>query len=201
MGADARRVPPARRPRALRSLRRPVPAQRVVAGRSRERAAVPALKAILEEEPGQTEATDLLTQILQKHGMNEELAELLQVHFDRARDEQNLQAISELALRIGELYGERRPDAALDVYRSALQWVPEHRELLHALLEALGPDAELRERAEVMHGLLKLERGKEAARLALQLAAMWNELAESDRAQEALELGLKASPDHDALRD
>jgi tetratricopeptide (TPR) repeat protein len=166
-----------------------------------ERAAVPALKALLDEEPSHAEATDLLTQILQKHGMNEELAELLQGHFDRARDEQNLHAIAELGLRIGDLYGERRPDAALDTYRSALQWVPEHGGLLRALLERLGPDAELRERAEVMHALLKLEQGEEAARLALQLAPMWSELYESEQAQQALEIGLLACPTHDGLRD
>ena len=144
------------------------------------RAAVTPLKALLEDSPGHAEGTDLLTQILQQQGMNEELADLLLAHFDRARDEQNLHAIGELALRIGELYGERRPQAALDMYRSALQWVPDHRGLLHALLERIGPEAETRERAEVMQSLLKAEAGKEAARLALQLAPMWNELTEAE---------------------
>ena len=133
-----------------------------------QRAAVTPLKALLEDSPGHAEGTDLLTQIFQQQGMNEELAELLQTHFDRARDEQNLHAIAELALRIGELYGERRPQAALDTYRSALQWVPDHRGLLHALLERIGPEAEARERAEVMQSLLKAEsrRGSGAARAA-----------------------------------
>ncbi len=167
-----------------------------------ERAAVPALQALLEDDPGHAEATDLLTTILQKHGMNEQLAELLQGHFDRARDEQNLHAIVELGLRIGELYGERQPEAALDAYRSALQWVPEHAGLLRALLERLGPDAELRERAEVMHALLRQEQsGSEAAALALQLCEMWSELYDFEQAQQALELGLAASPEHDGVRD
>ena len=165
-----------------------------------ERAAVPVIEALLHEEPGHVEATDLLTHILQKHGMNQRLAELLQVHFDRARDEQNLPAIAEVALRIGELYGEQHSEAALDTYRSALQWVPEHPGLLRALLERLGPDSELRERAEVMQALLKHERGEEAARLALQLSPMWNEIG-LDLAQRALELGLQAAPSHDGLRD
>jgi tetratricopeptide (TPR) repeat protein len=156
---------------------------------------------LLEDSPGHAEGTDLLTQIFQQQGMNEELAELLQAHFDRARDEQNLHAIAELALRIGELYGERRPQAALDTYRAALHWVPDHRGLLHALLDRIGPEAEPRERAEVMQSLLKAETGQEAARLALQLAPMWSELDETDLGREALELGLRACPDHGALRD
>ena len=105
-------------------------------------------RGLLEDEPGNARATDQLTAILQKQGMNEELAELLQSHFDRARDEQNLQAIAELGQRIAELYGDRRPDAAIEVLRSSLSWVPDHAGLLRALLERLGPEGEPRERAE-----------------------------------------------------
>ena len=168
---------------------------------SDERASVPVLKALLDDSPGHAEATDLLTQILQKLGMNDELAELLHVHFDRARDEQNVAAIAELGLRIGELYGDRRPEAALDTYRAALHWIPEHRGLLQALLVRLGPEADPRERAEVMQALLKSEAGEEAARLSLQLAPMWLELHETELAQRALELGLDAAPDSSTLRD
>jgi tetratricopeptide (TPR) repeat protein len=166
-----------------------------------ERAAVPALKALLEDDPSHREGTDLLTQILQKQGMNEELAQVLQVHFDRARDESNLDAIAELGLRIAELYGDRRPGAALDALRSALNWVPEHTGLLRALLERMGPEADPRERADVMQSLLRIERGEEAARLALQLCPMWEQLSEPELAQQALELGLAQCPEHAGLRD
>jgi tetratricopeptide (TPR) repeat protein len=166
-----------------------------------ERSAIPVLKALLEDSPGHAEATDLLTRTFQKLGMNEQLAELLHVHFDRARDERNLTAIAELGLRIGELYGERNPEAALDTYRSALQWIPDHRGLLQALLLRLGPEADLRERADVMQALLKTETGDEAARLSLQLAPMWLELHAADLAQSALELGLAAAPDASGVRD
>jgi tetratricopeptide (TPR) repeat protein len=166
-----------------------------------ERAAVPVLKALLEDEPSNREATDLLTQILQKLGMNKELAQLLQIHFDRARDEQNVQAIAELGLRIAELYGERNANQAIDALRAALSWVPAHPGLLRALLERMGPEAEARERADVMQALLEIERGEEAARLALQLSAMWTELGEAGHAQHALELGFQQHPEHAGLRD
>ena len=137
VAAAARHLPAPGRPRALRGLRRRVPAPAAArapiasrcTSRAREflievagdeRAAVPALKAALEDDPATRDATDLLTHILQKQGMNEELAELLQSHFDRARDEQNQPAIAELGLRIAELYGDRRPEAAIDMLRSAL---------------------------------------------------------------------------------
>ena len=166
-----------------------------------ERAAVPVLKTLLEEEPGQAQATEELSAILQKHGMNEELADLLQTHFDRARDAQNLEAIAELAMRISSLYGESRRDAAIDVLRGAVEWHPGHAGLLRALLARMGTDGEPRDRADVMHNLLAVEQGPAAAELALQLAPLWIELGDSERAGEALQRGLSAAPDHAELRD
>lgn len=166
-----------------------------------EQAAAGPLKAALEDRPGHDEATGLLTRILERHGRDQELAELLQVSFDRARDEQNLAAIGSLALRMGSLYGDAQPQAAIDVYRSALEWLPAEQGLIEALLARLGPEGDLRERAELTHALLKLTRGPRAAELALGLAPMWEELYESEQVQQALELGYQAHPDHQVLRE
>jgi tetratricopeptide (TPR) repeat protein len=166
-----------------------------------ERAAVPVLKTLLEEEPGHSQATEELSGILQKHGMNEELADLLHLHFDRARDAQNLDAIAELAVRINGLYGQARRDAAIDVLRSAVEWQPGHAGLLRALLARYGSEAEPRDRADVMQALLAVEQGPAAADIALQVAPLWLELGDSERAGEALERGLAAHPEHAELRD
>ena len=168
---------------------------------SDERAAVPVLKTLLEEEPGHGQATEELSGILQKHGMNEELADLLHTHFDRARDAQNLDAISELAVRINGLYGEARRDAAIDVLRAAIEWHPGHSGLLRALLARMGAEAEPRDRADIMQALLAVEQGAGASALALQVAPLWLELGDSERAGAALERGLAADPDNDALRE
>ncbi|HMI91456.1 MAG TPA: hypothetical protein VK509_08840, partial [Polyangiales bacterium] len=166
-----------------------------------ERAAVPVIKTLLEEEPGHAQATEELSSILQKHGMNEELADLLHTHFDRARDAQNLDAIAELATRINGLYGEARRDAAIDVLRAAIEWQPGHAGLLRAMLVRLGPDAEPRDRADIMQALLAVEQGPAAAALALQVAPLYADLGDSERAGEALERGLAADPGNDQLRD
>ncbi len=166
-----------------------------------EPAAVPVLKALLDESPGQGEATALLSDILTRHGMNDELADLLLAQFDRARDAQNAEAIATLSLRIASLYGDKRRDAALDVLRAGLSWVPEHRELLATLLARLGPKAEARERAEVMQALLAVEEPAAGAKLALELANTWASLDEPEQVQAALEHGLSLRPDDEALRD
>jgi tetratricopeptide (TPR) repeat protein len=168
---------------------------------SDERAAVPVLKTLLEEEPGHAQATEELSGILQKHGMNEELADLLHTHFDRARDAQNLDAIAELATRINSLYGDTRRDAAMDVLRAAIEWQPGHAGLLRAMLTRLGPDADARDRADIMQSLLAIEQGPSASALALQVAPLWSELGDSERAGEALERGLAADPENAELRD
>jgi tetratricopeptide (TPR) repeat protein len=166
-----------------------------------EEAAIAPLKAALEDKPGDAEATASLTQILERHGRDEELAELLHAQFDRARDEQNLTTIGQLALRMGALYGRRQPQTAIDIYRSALEWLPAERPLIEALLERLGQDGDMRERAELMQSLLKLETGPAAAELALRLAPIWEELYEPDLCQQALELGHRECLEHADVRD
>ncbi|MDD9936468.1 MAG: hypothetical protein OXT09_22845 [Myxococcales bacterium] len=165
-----------------------------------ERSAVEPLRALLDDEPGHIEATDLLTDIYQRNGMNSELADLLSVQFDRARDEENVRAIAELGLRIGNLYPDDRADDAIDAYRASLEWAPEHPGLLKALLDRLGDSVEPRDRAEIQHGLLKSASGDEAAELSLVVVDLWSDLAESELAQEALERGLEAAPGHEGLK-
>jgi len=165
-----------------------------------ERDAVVPLRAALDEDPGQLEATEMLTEIYNKYDMGDELAELLGGQFDRARDMGNVEAVVELGLRIGGLYGPDRAEAAVDTYRTALEFAPTHPGLLRALLGRLGEDAPPRDRAEVMQALLKSEQGAEAAELALAAVELWNGLDEHGQVERALELGLAASPDHEGLR-
>ena len=61
--------------------------------------------------------------------MDDALAELLKQQFDRARDERSVPMITELGLRLGQLYGAAHADEACDAYRAALEWEPEHRGL------------------------------------------------------------------------
>lgn len=165
-----------------------------------ERDAIPVLQTLLAEEPGNLEATDLLTGIYQRNGMVDALSELLSEQFDRARDEQNVPAIAELGLRLGDLYEEDRRDDALYTYRAALEWAPSHAGLLRSLLRRMGDEAEARDRAEVMHTLLGSEAGTSAAGLARAVISLWKELGEDERVQHALELGYRGEPQDEGLR-
>jgi tetratricopeptide (TPR) repeat protein len=165
------------------------------------RAAVPALRGVLDDDPSRSEARDLLTSIYEQQGMHEELATLLQSQFDQARDAQNLDAIADIGLRIGGLFGDKNREASLDAYRSALEWAPAHQGLLRALLDRLGTTAEPRERAEVLQQLLVAESGEAAASLAVELSTTWKSLDEPDLAQRALEIGYEKHGEHERVRD
>ncbi len=165
-----------------------------------ERDAIPVLRQVLEEEPSNLQATDRLLTIYQKHNLGAEFAELLQQQFDRARDERNVVAIAELALRLGAAYGGVQPEAASDAYRAALEWDPNHRGLLQALLGILPPDTDPRERAELMLRLLRTETGGNAGAMAYNLADTFASFEDDERVLEALELGVAAAPDDRDLR-
>lgn len=166
-----------------------------------DQAAADVLGQILEEEPAHLEATQQLLSIYEKHGMQSELMGLMQQQFDRARDERNVEAIVELGLRLGELYSHTSEHLACDVLRSALDWQPDSRQLLQALLRHLPPDSDARERGEIMMRLLRSETGAAAAELALQLAAHFEQLNDEDSMREALEQGYRAHPEESSLRE
>jgi tetratricopeptide (TPR) repeat protein len=162
--------------------------------------AIPVLKQILEEEPGNLAATDRLLGIYQQHGMHGEFAELLQQQFDRARDDRDVVAITELAMRLGAAYGPTQPDAAADAYRAALEWDPSHRGLLQALLGVMPPETDPRDRAELMLRVLQTESGPHAGPMAYNLADTFAGFHDDDRVLEALQLGVAACPDDRDLR-
>lgn len=163
--------------------------------------AVVVLEQVLDEDPDHTEAADRLADIYEATGDAHGLVELLHRQLDRARDRQDVEAIAALSLRMGKLVEPEDRHAAMDHYRAGLDWAPEHRELLAALLALQGAEQEQRERAEMTERLLSVSTGPEAARIANELIALYNELGDEHGAARALDLGFKACPGDAQLRE
>ena len=161
--------------------------------------AAPVLRALIDEQPGNIEATDLLTALYERNGMNQELAALLGEQFDQARDREDADAVSELGLRLGQLYGPEQSDVAIDIYRAALEWAPEHSGVLRALLARMEGEAEPRERGEVIQTVLRVDPAQDAAALAREAVSIWRSLGDAEMLQSALELGRQACPDDQEL--
>ena len=86
-------------------------------------------------------------------------------------------------------------------HRAALEWQPESKELLRALVSLKDAGAEEGDRADAMEKLVALETGPEAEALAIELAALRESLGDEEAAGRALEAGFRAHPSSVLLRE
>ena len=163
--------------------------------------AVEALRRILLDDPHHEEARPLLLEYLERSGKEEELVEHLKDSLLAAQSRKDIEAITSLSLRLGKMIGRDNPEEAISIYRSSLFWAPEDRGLLESLLEMLGPDHDLGERAELMMRLLSSTEGEKAAELALELAGMYVSADDNAGMMRALELGCRQAPDSTEVLD
>jgi tetratricopeptide (TPR) repeat protein len=165
-----------------------------------EAQAAPLLREILEEDPSQMDAALMLAGVLQRTGAREDLAALLASQIDAAKDRSEVEAIAALTLRLGPLLEETDPPQARGVYYTALDWAPDNRELLDALVRTLGSDDDLAERLDLMERRLAVEKGPEAEAMALALSVARTDLGDDVAAERALEIGYRGHPASEALR-
>src|SRR5690606_30826716 len=151
--------------------------------------------------PDHSEAAELLADVYERTGFDEDLVELLNRQLDVAREGGDLEAFRAASIRLGALLASVNREQAMAVYRNALELLPEDRDLALALLELFGPDDDPRERAEIKARILVSETGETAAAWTMGLADDWQALDESDGVRAALEHGYDAHPDHSALRE
>ncbi len=184
----------------LRNRARMVKARFMMGIEGRQFDAVDVLKDVLDEEPDHAEAAERLATLYEQSGYDEDLVDLLQRQLDVARDNEDLDSIGDLSLRLGTLLGKVERDDALDVYRRALDWVPKHRGVIESYLALMGPSDDPRERAEIRERLLSVEEGDAATRLAHELYQEWQALEDSDGMLRALELGYRGNPQDAGIR-
>src|SRR5690606_17297158 len=115
----------------------------------REPDAAEVLRVVLDELPDHSEAAELLADVYERTGFDEDLVELLNRQLDVAREGGDLEAFRAASIRLGALLASVNREQAMAVYRNALELLPEDRELALALLELFGPDDDPRERAEI----------------------------------------------------
>ena len=161
----------------------------------------PMLREIVEDDPSQVDAAILLAGILEKSGDDEALAELLARQIDSAKDRNDASSVAELSLRLGALVEKRDKAEARDVYYAALEWAPQNRECLRALVRLHETDEDPSERADVMERLLPLEEDARIEELARGLATLRGAMGDKEGARRALEAGYRARPASTTLRE
>jgi golgin subfamily B member 1 len=162
--------------------------------------AAPLLREIVDDDAAQVDAALMLGAILERSGAHDELIDLLARQIDAARDRADAPSIVSLSLRLGALVEATNPVQARNAYYTALEWGPQSRELLDALLRVLDGEADVAERADVCERRLAIEVGAAAEEMALALSAVRVQLGDEAGAERAFEIGYRADPTSALLR-
>jgi tetratricopeptide (TPR) repeat protein len=153
------------------------------------------LRAVLDEDAGNEKATLLLSQLLEKTGRDQELAELLTSQIDLAAEQKDVSKELTFRVRLGEVYETRLNDVAkaIETYQAVTERDAGHKGALLALARLFEQKGDKDGAAEVLEKYLVGATGEEAVKTALRLADLYVALQREDDVRRVLELGLKAT--------
>lgn len=164
--------------------------------------AVGLLKDILGDDPSHSAAATRLAELLEAEGRDDDLAELLAVQVDAARNREDVQALSAYSVRLALLFERQgRVDEALEACRTGLDWDARHHQLLTVQFKLAESSGDPLQVAEALESLLRGNPGAEAPALAHRLARARRDLGDDAGAEQALELGFEACPSDAELRE
>ena len=165
--------------------------------------AIDLLRAILEEEPGQSEAVVALSELYEKTQRDEELAELLSTQISAAQSRGDTASELRFQVRLGEVYDSRLGDRgrAIDTYRGVLERDASHQGALEALARLYKAQNDLPAATDVISKLLDMASGAPAVALAIELGETEQKLGNADKAARAFERGLVHDEQSAELRD
>ncbi|MFO0588788.1 MAG: tetratricopeptide repeat protein [Polyangiaceae bacterium] len=165
-----------------------------------EARAIDLLREVLEEDPSQAEAARLLAGVFERQGRLDDLADLLRGQLDAAKDREDARAVTELSMRLGALLEKRGDEhGALDVYHRTLDWDPQSKEALRAVLRLSVELDNSVDLGDALEKLLDVEEGPEAATLAVRLAELKAAHGDTPGAERALESGFRKCPADERL--
>jgi tetratricopeptide (TPR) repeat protein len=176
-------------------------AKLLLATDGREADAIDVLKNIQLEEPGHEESLALLSSHLEQNERFDELFELLNDQFLLVQERGNVEEIRAVALQLGQRLEGHDRDEAAEVYRKALAFGPNERDLLAALLGLLDAADDGPERVQLLERMLVSEVEERVPKLALQVADAYRDLDDADGELRALEQGFNRVPGDDELRE
>jgi tetratricopeptide (TPR) repeat protein len=172
---------------------------RILIDAGRKAEAEAALKALLDEEPGSNEASELLEQLLEDQGRLSELHGLIEQRLNHARERGDKAGVTTGTIRLGKILAATDRDAALDVYRGSLAIGGDSREMLEAFLALCDTEQYINDRARGLFQLIALESGPAAVERTLELVALHKSQDDFAGVERALERGLERAPQSETL--
>ncbi len=160
------------------------------------------LRAILDEDAGHEKATLMLSQLLEKSGRDQELAELLTQQIERAVEQGDVPKEQSFRVRLGEVYETRLNDVpkAIETYKEVVERTKDHKGARLALARLHEQRGEKSDAAEMLEPVLGASDGAEAVKLALRLAALYTALKREDDVRRVLERGLRSDDKSQDIR-
>jgi len=152
------------------------------------------LRAILDEERTHEKATLLLSQLLEKTGRDDELADLLNSQIELAKERSDLSAELVYSVRLGEVFENRLNNVpkAIETYKAVLERDANHKGALLSLARLYEKKGEKADAAKALETILSSATGEEAVKIALRLADLYTALKDEAAVRRVLEAGLKA---------
>ncbi len=167
------------------------------------RDAAETLRAILDEEPAHEGAVIALSNLLEKTGQDEELADLFNSQMDRARDRGDSAAELALSVRLAETYESRLKDTprALAAYEAVLERDPAHRRALEAVARLSEGRGAWDRAASALAKLVELGNGLDGVADAMRLASARVQLGDAAGVEVALRRALEIQPGNTGVRE
>lgn len=165
-------------------------------------AAIDLLQTILDELPAQADAVVMLSDLYEKDGRNDELADLLDAQIQGARERGDQESELRFLVRLGNLYEGPLGDGgrAVERYQEVLERDPNHRGALEALVRLHDAEGSRPESAAALERLVPLLEGEEAVTRGVELAELYRELEEGEKAAAALERALQSGGPSEEVR-
>ena len=166
--------------------------------------AIETLRSVLEENRGHADAVVALSELLEKGGKDDELAELLNGQIELAKDKGDAAAELTLRVRLGEVYETRLRDAgkALQAFEAVLERNPDHHQALEAVARLAEGRAAWDTAARVLERLVSAETDAgHGVALAQRLANAREKLGQDDGVESALGAALRFDTKNTEVRD
>jgi len=158
--------------------------------------AIDTLTAVMEEDPDQRDAALALSEILEKTGQDDKLADLLDTQIARAKDRGD--TVSELALkvRLGQVLESRLKDTgrALATYEAVLEQDASHRSALEAVARITEGRSDYERAASALAKLVEVSEPTDAKSFALRLADVRQKRDDLDGMEDALRKAISLVP-------
>ncbi len=164
--------------------------------------AIDTLRAILDEEPTHERAVLALSELYEKGGKDEDLAELLDAQIKHAKGRADAAAELTLTVRLGEVYEGRLKDTtrALETYEAVLTRDPGHRGALEAVARLAEGRGAWERASKALLDLLAQTSGADGVALALRLAAARGKLEDGPGVEDALRKALELDAKNQEVR-